>query len=164
MQRITNCLLRDREQCLLLQKPSRGWWVAPGGKMESGESIKEAVVREFCEETGLMLVKPMLRAITTTVMMDHDEVVSEWMMFTFLATQYKGKMIQQSPEGNLEWVSADKCGHLPMANGDQYLFAHLLKGEGLMYGTFYYTRDYELIDFRLDPKPMMEEGEANESR
>lgn len=57
MQRVTNCLLIKDEKVLLLQKPRRGWWVAPGGKMESGESIKEAVIREFREETGIYLLK-----------------------------------------------------------------------------------------------------------
>ena len=28
-------------------------WVVPGGKIEFGESLTEAAVREFCEETGL---------------------------------------------------------------------------------------------------------------
>ncbi len=39
MQRIANLLAVQNDQVLLLQKPRRGWYVAPGGKMESGESI-----------------------------------------------------------------------------------------------------------------------------
>ncbi|MCY8461779.1 NUDIX hydrolase, partial [Bacillus spizizenii] len=33
MQRVTNCVLQTDDKVLLLQKPRRGWWVAPGGKM-----------------------------------------------------------------------------------------------------------------------------------
>ena len=52
MQRIANLLVIKDGQVLLLKKPRRDWYVAPGGKMESGESIFEAAVREFKEETN----------------------------------------------------------------------------------------------------------------
>lgn len=55
VQRVTNCVLIKDNQILLLKKPRRGWWVAPGGKMEPGESIRDACIREFREETGVYL-------------------------------------------------------------------------------------------------------------
>ncbi|MEV6849588.1 NUDIX hydrolase [Actinoplanes sp. NPDC051411] len=42
----------DLSQVLLVRHPWRGW-VPPGGKVEPGESPREAVHRELCEETGL---------------------------------------------------------------------------------------------------------------
>ncbi|PAK45827.1 NUDIX hydrolase, partial [Bacillus licheniformis] len=56
MQRVTNCVLTSGDKVLLLQKPRRGWWVAPGGKMESGETVRDAVIREYREETGLYVL------------------------------------------------------------------------------------------------------------
>ena len=47
MQRVTNCVLLKNNQVLLLQKPRRGWWVAPGGKMEPGESVRDACIRSI---------------------------------------------------------------------------------------------------------------------
>lgn len=35
------------------QPPSKGLWSLPGGRVESGETHDEAVVREVLEETGL---------------------------------------------------------------------------------------------------------------
>ncbi|NIO20176.1 MAG: NUDIX domain-containing protein [Candidatus Aenigmarchaeota archaeon] len=34
-------------------KPFRGYWVLPGGRVEFGETVEEAVMREAKEETGL---------------------------------------------------------------------------------------------------------------
>nr|MBR9646549.1 NUDIX domain-containing protein [Streptococcus sp. 11-4097] len=41
MQRVTNCVLIRDNEVLLLQKPRRNWWVAPGGKMERGETVRD---------------------------------------------------------------------------------------------------------------------------
>jgi 8-oxo-dGTP diphosphatase len=149
LQRITNCVLTQGDQVLLLQKPSRGWWVAPGGKMELGESIKESAEREFREETGLQVENVNLRAVFTIVIVENDEPVNEWMMFTFQAASYKGQMLETSPEGKLAWKNMSELATLPMAAGDRHMFSHVLHHQGVMHGTFYYTQDFELVSYRL---------------
>jgi 8-oxo-dGTP diphosphatase len=153
LQRVTNCVLVNDDKALLLQKPRRGWWVAPGGKMESGESIKETVTREFREETGLLVKDAELRAVFSMVIIENDAIKSEWMMFTFQATQFEGEQLDQSPEGELAWQALDQISGLPMAEGDKQLFRHVLERDDIMYGTFHYTPDFKLLSYRLDPDP-----------
>jgi 8-oxo-dGTP diphosphatase len=46
----------DGNRVLLVKRgkePLRGRWLIPGGTVELGESLKEAIVREVREETGL---------------------------------------------------------------------------------------------------------------
>ena len=151
MQRVTNCVLRKGDQVLLLQKPRRGWWVPPGGKMEFGESIKDACIREFREETGIHIKNPKIKGIFTFIMIDNASVQSEWMMFTFVADEWEGRIVDECEEGILEWKDISELHTLPMAEGDHHIIDYMLHGNGLIYGTFTYTPDFELLSYRLDP-------------
>lgn len=149
MQRITNLLAIKDGKVLLLQKPRRGWFVAPGGKMELGESIYESAVREFQEETNLTPKDAHLKGVYTMVIKNEDTVVDEWMLYTFVAHDVEGTQFIETREGVLGWHSIDSINELPMAEGDRtnLLFAALNKG--IQYGTFEYTEDFKLISEKI---------------
>lgn len=151
MQRVTNCVLIRDNQVLMLKKPRRGWWVAPGGKMEPGESVRDSCIREYREETGIYLKNPQLKGIFTFIMKENDQVLSEWMMFTFVANDSDGMSFDESDEGKLEWQQLDQLKNLPMAAGDYHIIDYMVHGNGIIYGTFTYTKDFQLISYRLDP-------------
>lgn len=49
-------VVNGKGEILLLKRkinPFRGLWVVPGGHVEYGETVEEAVIREVLEETGL---------------------------------------------------------------------------------------------------------------
>ena len=42
----------NRKEVLLVKRVRDGYWVIPGGSIEEGETVEEAVIREVREETG----------------------------------------------------------------------------------------------------------------
>jgi len=57
MKKYAGIIVRSNNKVLLCKRNSEGslpgYWSCPGGKMESGETPKEAAIREFMEETDL---------------------------------------------------------------------------------------------------------------
>jgi 8-oxo-dGTP diphosphatase len=55
--RVAAAVVRDGERLLLTQRPPGGHvglqWEFPGGKLEPGESVEQAIVRELREELGV---------------------------------------------------------------------------------------------------------------
>ncbi len=145
VQRIANLLVIKNGQVLLLKKPRRDWYVAPGGKMESGESVFEAAIREFKEETNTTPIGTNLKGVYTMMIQEQEQIVDEWMLFTFVATDLIGDLFEETTEGLLEWHPVEALAHLPMAKGDRTNLQFVVSQQGVQYGTFYYTKEFQLI-------------------
>ncbi len=147
MQRIANLLVVKDNQVLLLKKPRRGWYVAPGGKVDPGESIYEAAEREFMEETGAKAIAPHLKGVYTMVITDEsgNSVKNEWMLYTFIARDLVGTPFETTTEGLLEWHPVESLLTLPMAEGDRTNLLFAISQHGMQYGTFFYTEEFKLL-------------------
>jgi mutator protein MutT len=73
------------------KEPLRGRWVVPGGTVELGETLEEALVREMLEETGL-LVRP-LDVVTVFDRIQRDDsgrVVYHYVIVDYLCAYVSG--------------------------------------------------------------------------
>lgn len=149
MQRVTNCVIHQNGNVLLMQKPRRGWWYSPGGKVSTCETIYEAVQREVQEETGLQIHNPELKAIMTIVIQEGEQVVDEWMLFTFYADAFSGTLQPDHREGVLKWVPMEVALTLPMPKGDKMVLQNIRIRQGVTIGRCIYTPNYELLSYTI---------------
>jgi ADP-ribose pyrophosphatase YjhB (NUDIX family) len=89
----------DRGRVLLVRRgkpPLYGRWVVPGGTVELGESLEQALVREVREETGLE-VRP--RAFLTAfdrIVRDDGEVRHHYVILDYLCERVSGDVAAAS--------------------------------------------------------------------
>ena len=57
-------------------EPSIGLWSVPGGRVETGETLAEAIVREMAEETGLTAVAGPLIALVERISSDRQLLIA----------------------------------------------------------------------------------------
>jgi 8-oxo-dGTP diphosphatase len=69
------------DRMLLVQRgnePGRGKWSVPGGRVEPGEQLRQAVVREVREETGLAVIVGDLAGWVERISDDHHLVILDF--------------------------------------------------------------------------------------
>ena len=71
----------DDERLLMVRRghgPAAGEWAVPGGRVESGETLAEAVVREVAEETGIEVVCEQMLGWVERISDEHHFVILDF--------------------------------------------------------------------------------------
>ena len=98
---------------ILLEKrksaPGKGKWSVPGGLVELGESIEQAVIREVKEETGLEVEEPRLIDVADDVSLDEKGTVKyHFVIVDYVINVMHGVPKAASDAEDLKWVPFSK--------------------------------------------------------
>ena len=99
------CLIQKENKILLQNRVKTDWrgYAFPGGHIEVGESIVDAVVREVREETGLTIIDPKLCGIKQFPLKDGKYENGRYLVFLFRADKFSGEVVS-SEEGEMRWI------------------------------------------------------------
>jgi len=138
----TLCYVKQDNRTLMVyrnKKPNdmhAGKWNGLGGKFEPGETPEDCVTREVREESGLTIRHPKMHGLLMFPNFKGDD----WYVFVFTAREYSGKLVDDSPEGKLEWIPNEKLTSLNLWESDRIFFPWMGK-EKFFSAKFIYAGD-----------------------
>jgi|SRR3972149_5689265 len=137
----TMTFLSVDEMVLMIKKterqndPNSGFFTLPGGNLKNFErganptGRLESAIREIEEESGLTLIKPILRGV---ILFDNEgRVFDNWpnpqdfLVYIFSAKQYFGRLKLKTKEGIPLWIAEKDILGLPKNPGDAKMYEWL---------------------------------------
>ncbi|RKN10176.1 NUDIX hydrolase [Streptomyces radicis] len=103
---VAGVIIDDQDRALLIQRRDNGHWEPPGGVVEAGETIPDALAREVLEETGLKIATP--AALTGVYKNMTGLIVS----LVFRCEAIDGQATTGAETKALRWVTRDEVNAL----------------------------------------------------
>lgn len=117
-------LALDADRLLVVRRghgPGAGDWSVPGGRVERGETLAEAVVRELAEETGLEGVCDELVGWVERIGADHHYIILDFRV-TVLSSN---EPAAGDDATEAAWVPLEQVARLKLVDGlAEFLYDH----------------------------------------
>lgn len=96
----------------------KGQWSLPGGAVETGEPLEDALRREVREETGLDVTPSRIALIFERVLRDKTGAVEyHYVLVDYFCTVNGGTLCAGDDSDGAEWVRCDDLDRLPVTSG-----------------------------------------------
>jgi 8-oxo-dGTP diphosphatase len=119
-------IILDGDQILLEKRknsPGKGKWAVPGGLVELGENVEQAVIREVKEETGLEVDEPRLVDVVNYVSLgEKGAVMYHYVIIDYLVTMKGGKLKAASDADALKWVPFNEADEYDLTESFRLFF------------------------------------------
>jgi ADP-ribose pyrophosphatase YjhB (NUDIX family) len=128
---------QDRTWVLLIQRgspPSEGIWSIPGGRVELGEGLVEAVAREVAEETGVAVeVGPLVEVAEMVTRDGHGRMEYHYVLMYYLCHAALSPPWAGDDALAVRWAALEELEE-PQRTGLTPDTAHLVKKAAVMAG------------------------------
>lgn len=123
----------EGRRVLLTRRRDNGTWCLPGGCLEPGESLSEACVREFLEESGLEVRVTHLLGVYSSPhrLVQYDDGRRFQVVLVCFLVEATGGTVRLSLETtDVRYLSMDDLDDLDVLEGDRGRIADALAFEG----------------------------------
>jgi len=124
----------DDGRALIVQRggePLKGHWSIPGGVVELGETLRQAVAREALEETGLVIeVGEVLEVFDSIVPDASGKTQYHYVLVDFLCTVVVGDPRPGSDAADVRWITPKELDAFEMQDSAKKVVRKGLGGEG----------------------------------
>lgn len=114
-------LILEGESILMAQRgkaPLLGWWSLPGGALETGELLADAVRREVLEETGLEIEPLGVVEIFERIMRDESGAPEyHYVLIDYICRATGGALCAGDDVSRAEWIPRADLGRLQITEG-----------------------------------------------
>lgn len=119
------CLIHKNGRYLLQDRIKNDWkgYTLPGGHIEPGESIVDAVIREMQEETGLTIRYPHLCGVKQFPLEE-----GRYIVFLFETEEFEGDL-RSSEEGTMHWIDERELSKVNLVEDFEDLIEVMLDDE-----------------------------------
>ncbi|MEE8218027.1 MAG: NUDIX hydrolase [Vicinamibacteria bacterium] len=109
-------VLSDQRVLLIRRgkQPLVGRWSIPGGTVEWGETLEQALVREMAEETGLEVEPQELLTVFDWIEREGDRVVFHYVIADYLCRCLSGTARAGSDALEVRWVGPEELEQLDL--------------------------------------------------
>jgi 8-oxo-dGTP diphosphatase len=106
------------------REPLKGWWSLPGGVLETGERLEEALRREVREETGLEVEIVCLIEIYERIMLDEaGDAEYHYVLMDYLCRPVGGTLGAADDASKAAWVAEADLSDLRITEGTPAVIA-----------------------------------------
>ena len=92
------------------KEPLRGRWVIPGGTVELGETLQDALVREMQEETGLLVRPREVVLVFDRIQREGPSVEYHYVIIDYACDYVSGELRAGSDADEVALVAPDEIG------------------------------------------------------
>ncbi len=126
--------IHDGDKVLMIKRkfePNKGRWSLPGGLVEVGETLEEAVRREVREEVGIdVSLEGVLQVVDEVITDENDRVKYHFILIDYLMSPLSKVITLNDESEEFAWFEPEQVEVLDVTKNTRLIFRKFVEMQG----------------------------------